>query len=159
MRFWVSQCVSTPAGNGETRRASAKIGAADISTACWRCKFRRSPCCGQRSCDYTACPLPFLGVSAGRVSATGAGATPCAERRLLAIKRNEPPQLSHNREPRRQRIDNHVRSLSAHFPSPFAAPNLPGIHFADGNSAAAFTLDGKTEPHDAHRCWEYGSRI
>src|SRR5213076_1365520 len=28
-----------------------------------------------------------------------------------------------------------------------------------GNSAAAFTLDGKTGPHDAHRCWEHGSRI
>src|SRR6266849_10738973 len=41
----------------------------------------------------------------------------------------------------------------------FAAPNLPAIHFADGNSAAAFTLDGKTGPHDAHCCWEHGSRI
>src|SRR5882762_7970089 len=36
---------------------------------------------------------------------------------------------------------------------------LLALHSSDGNTAAAFTLDGKTGPHDAHRCWEHGSGI
>src|SRR5713101_3428628 len=56
-----------------------------------------------------------------------------------------------------------IRALShkatSHSFSGFAASHFAALHSSDGNSAAAFTLDGKTGPHDAHRCWEHGSRI
>src|SRR3989442_1741029 len=41
----------------------------------------------------------------------------------------------------------------------FAAVRLPEIHFANGNSAAAFTVDGKTGTNDEHRCWEHSSWV
>src|SRR5712692_10115592 len=50
-------------------------------------------------------------------------------------------------------------SSAANFLTHFAAIHCPALHSSDGNLAAAFTLDGKTGPHDAHRCWEHGSRI
>src|SRR5882724_7700740 len=36
---------------------------------------------------------------------------------------------------------------------------LLALHSADGNFAAALTLDGKTRPHDAHRYRKRGSRV
>src|SRR6266852_8191993 len=52
-----------------------------------------------------------------------------------------------------------VNSASFSQPSTVDSQLLLALHSGDGNSAAAFTLDGKTGPHDAHRCWEHGSGI
>src|SRR5260370_33338420 len=43
--------------------------------------------------------------------------------------------------------------------APGSLVTLLALHSSNGNSAAAFTLDGKTGAYDAHRCWEHGCRI
>src|SRR6266513_6154209 len=58
-------------------------------------------------------------------------------------------------------------SLDATFTKSGGAPQLSAVdchlllalHSSDGNSAAAFTLDGKTGPHDPHRCRKHRSGI
>src|SRR5467141_875531 len=52
-----------------------------------------------------------------------------------------------------------VNSASFSQPTTVDSQLLLALHSSDGNTAAAFTLDGETGPHDAHRCWEHGSWI
>src|SRR5260370_37292020 len=80
-----------PTGNVGPERAAVKVAAADISTTCWRCDFRRSPCCGQRSLCFDAFPLPFHRESRrGALDPYQPPHTPLSEDSILVSKKNYP---------------------------------------------------------------------
>jgi len=127
-RFSVSQCVSTPDGNARTGKGGCITSGCGhkyhlLGAAIFPKVILPRPAFGELCCFR----LPFPGVSAGRVSAIGARATPCAQRQLVCIKKMHHRSYARNRTRRWQRIDHPVRSLSV------AAPLVPAamlLHFA-----------------------------